>query len=161
MPALIYKKRFVIAVVCSVLLMMFGCKKKAEDKVVPILQQYFEQNILNRDFKVNYAVDINGTDSTEITSDYTGYTFRLEKNTTTNSNTDGPMNAKLNGAVVCTGIWTCTEEYGKLGISLTTPAIPAFGFLNRDWKFTYKGFPVMKLAPWGSAAPKILYMERL
>ncbi|MEO8768605.1 MAG: hypothetical protein ABI402_00915 [Ferruginibacter sp.] len=161
MPALFYKTRFLIAIICSILLLALGCKKTAETQTVSLVQQIFEQNILNRDFIVNYAANISGTDTTDITSDYTGYVFRLEKNTTTNSNTDGPMNAKVNGTVVCTGTWTCTEEYGKLGISLTSPVIASFDFINRDWKFTEKAFPIMKLAPWGVATAKILYMERL
>ena len=161
MPALFYKTRFLIAIICSILLLALGCKKTAETQTESLVQQIFEQNILNRDFIVNYAANISGVDTIDITTDYTGYVFRLEKNTTTNSNTDGPMNAKVNGTVVCTGTWSCTEEYGKLGISLTNPTIASFDFINRDWKFTEKAFPIMKLAPWGAASPKILYMERL
>ena len=161
MPALFYKTRFLIALIFSILLLAYGCKKTAETQTESLVQQIFEQNILNRDFIVNYAANISGTDTANITSDYNGYVFRLEKNTATNSNTDGPMNAKLNGNVVCTGTWSCTEEYGKLGINLITPTIAGFDFINRDWKFTEKAFPIMKLAPWGAASPKILYMERL
>ena len=161
MSALFFKTRFLIAVLFSLLLLAWGCKKAAETQTENIVQQIFEQNILNRDFRVNYAATIAGVDTTDITASYNGYIFRLEKNTTTNSNTDGPMNAKMNGTVVCTGTWTCTEEYGKLGISLTNPTIAGFDFINRDWKFTEKAFPIMKLAPWGAASPKILYMERL
>ena len=158
MPALFYQKRLLIAILCSVLLLAISCKKTVENKTTDILQQYFEQNILNRDFVVNYAK----TSGSDITTQYDGYIFRLEKNTTTNSNTDGPMNAKLNGSVVCTGSWSCTEEYGKLGIQLDQPTVPAgFSFLNRNWKFTEKAFPIMKLAPWGSSTPDTLYMERL
>ncbi|MEO6671458.1 MAG: hypothetical protein ABIN36_18385 [Ferruginibacter sp.] len=161
MPALFYKTRFLIAVLFSIILLASGCKKTAETQSESLVQQIFEQNILNRDFIVNYAANISGTDTTEITTDYDGYVYRLEKNTTTNSSTEGPMIAKVNGSVVCTGTWSCTEEYGKLGINLTNPTITGFDFINRDWKFTEKAFPIMKLAPWGAASPKILYMERL
>lgn len=158
MPAFLFKTRFLIAILCSVLILALSCKKAVENKTENILEQYFEQNVLNRDFIVNLATD-NGTD---LTNDYTGYIFRLEKNSSTNSNTEGPMIAKLNGTVTCTGTWGCTEEFGKLTISLTIPTAPTgFDFLNRSWKFTEKAFPIMKLAPWGSTAPKVLYMERL
>lgn len=158
MPALFYKTRFLIAILISALILAISCKKTVEDKTVSILEQYFEQNVLNRDFRVYLATD-NGTDKT---AEYDGYIFRLEKDAGTNSNTAGPMIAKLNGTVTCTGTWSCTEEFGKLGINLTQPTTPApFIFLNRDWKFTEKAFPVMKLAPWGVASPKLLYMERL
>ncbi len=156
MPTLFFKTRFLIAVIFSALLLAFGCKKTVETQTVDILQQYFDQNVLNRDFRVDSATD-NGVD---ITHQYDSYIFRLEKNTTTNSNTDGPMTAKVNGTVVCTGTWSCTEQYGKLGINLTSPAIPEFSFINRDWKFTSKEWPIMKLAPWVASA-RVLWMERL
>lgn len=159
MPALMFKTRFLIAVLFSIALLAFGCKKTVEERTENILEQYFAQNVLNRDFKVNYAID----DAVNKTTDYDGYIFRLEKDPSTNSNTEGPMNAKLNGSVMCTGTWSCTEEFGKLGINLTQPTTPpAFIFLNRSWKFTEKAFPIMKLAPWGaSTAIDTLYMERL
>ena len=150
------KKIFVALV--SILLCSFGCKKATDAKTADILEQYFEQNVLNRDFKVNLATDT----ARILTPQYDGYIFRLEKDGTTNSNTTGPMTSKKNGIVSCTGTWACTEEFGKLNIHLTQPAIPAeFIFINRDWRFTEKAFPVMKLAPWGNTAPKVLYMERL
>ncbi len=158
MPALFYKKRFLIAVLVSVLLLTLSCKKTAEKQTTDILQQYFEQNVLNRDFTVNYASTSSGS---VLTNQYSSYVFRLEKNTTTNSNTDGPMNAKVNGNVVYTGTWSCTEQYGKLGIQLNQPTTPPeFVFLNRSWKFTEKAFPIMKLAVWGASSPDTLNMER-
>lgn len=140
------------------LLIATSCKKAVEQKTENILQQYFEQNILNRDFKVVRAIDDTIHNRT---AEYSSYIFRLEKNTTTNSNTDGPMKATVNGTDVCTGTWSCTEDYGKLGINLTIPTTPpSFTFINRSWKFTEKAFPVMKLAPWGTTAHDTLYMER-
>lgn len=142
----------------SLLLFETGCKKAVEQKTENILQQYFEQNILNRDFKVVRAIDDTTHDRT---GEYTTYIFRLEKNTSSGSNTDGPMKATVNGTDVCTGTWSCTEDYGKLGINLTIPTTPPpFTFINRSWKFTEKAFPVMKLAPWGTTHHDTLYMER-
>ncbi|MEO7523456.1 MAG: hypothetical protein ABIT58_05140 [Ferruginibacter sp.] len=156
MPTQFFKTRFLIAVFCSLILLTFGCKKAVESQTVDILQQYFDQNVLNRDFIVDSASD----NSVGITHQYNDYVFRLEKNTTTNSNTDGPMTAKINGILVCSGTWSCTEQYGKLGINLTTPSIASFSFINRDWKFTSKEWPIMKLAPW-VASSRILWMQRL
>lgn len=158
MRALSYRNGLFAFFITVIGMQSIGCKKTVETKTENILQQYFEQNILNRDFRVDLATD-NGSD---FTTDYDGYTFRLEKNTVTNSDTEGPMKAKLNGVETCTGTWSCTEEWGKLGINLTIPSTPpSFIFLNRSWKFTEKAFPIMKLAPWGSTAPKVLHMERL
>ena len=158
MPALINKTKFAILFFLSVIMLSQACKKTVETQAESILGQYFEQNVLNRDFNVHFA----SQGGTELTSDYGGYIFRLEKDPNTSSNTEGPMIARLNGNITCTGTWTCTEEFGKLGINLTVPTTPAsFVFLNRSWKFTEKAFPIMKLAPWGVASDKVLHMERL
>lgn len=156
MPELMYRNRFAIAILLSlVLLWASGCKKAKEDATEDILQQYFEQNILNRDFIVHLATD----NATDLTSQYDGYKFKLTKTT---SYYDGPMTASKNGVVLFTGTWTSNEDFGKLIINLNQPSVPAeFVFLNRSWRFTEKAFPVMKLAPWGSSAPIVLHMERL
>ncbi|MFN8245528.1 MAG: hypothetical protein U0T56_03985 [Ferruginibacter sp.] len=155
MPVLFYRKRLFIALLCSaILLFASSCKKVKEDLTVNILEQYFEQNILNRDFRVYLATNL----GTDITSTYDGYLFRLLKNT----NYDGPMTASKNGTVLYTGTWSTNEDFGKLVITLNTPSVPAeFVFLNRQWRFTEKGIPIMKLAPWGSSADIVLHMERL
>lgn len=116
----------------------------------PILEQYFETNVLNRNFTVSLATD-NGTN---LTSNYSGETFVLLK-------TDfyhGDLQAKKNGAVY-TGAWSCNADYSKLTITL--PNSPSeFIFLTRAWRFTSKDLPTMKLAPWGSADPIALNMTR-
>lgn len=133
-----------------------GCKKVQEAKTEDILEQYFEQNVLNRDFRVFFASDT----GVVITPEYDGYIFRLTKDST-NSNTEGRMTGVKN-SITTSGRWACTENFGKLYINLTQPTTPpAFIFLNRNWKFTQKAFPVMKLAPWGTDNPLVLHMERL
>lgn len=142
--------RIFIAIACAILLLCTSCKKTIETIQRSVLEQYFEENILNRDFTVHYALD-NGTD---LTSQYNGYLFRLLKTTLLN----GPLTA-TKGGVTYNGTWSCNDDYSKLVITL--PAAPAeFGFLNREWKFTKKSVPIMELAPWGSLEPKILHMER-
>ncbi len=153
MPAIFYKTRFIIAVLISALLLATSCKKTQEAYVANVLEQYFEQNILNRDFIVRFASD----EGSDITNQYTGYVFRLLKNTYY----DGPMTAKI-GSQTYTGTWSSNEDFGKLIITLNSPSIPTeFNFINRQWRFTEKAIPVMKLAPWGSSAAKELHMERL
>lgn len=128
-----------------------GCSKAAvETAQTTYLQQQFEANILNKNFRVHLASD-NGTD---LTGQYTGYTFVLYKSTYYN----GPMTAVKN-AVTYNGTWSSNDDYSKLVI--TFPAAPAeFVFLNRDWKFTKKSLPIMELAPWGTLEPKVLHMEQ-
>ncbi|MBU3714599.1 MAG: hypothetical protein FGM46_06575 [Ferruginibacter sp.] len=129
-----------------------SCKKPQETYVANILEQYFEQNILNSDFIVSYA----SVGNEDITAQYDGYIFRLLKKTYL----DGPMTATKDG-VTYTGTWSSTADYGKLVISITQPTPPAeFIFLNREWRFTEKALPVMKLAPWGSSADIVLHMKR-
>ena len=153
MPALFYKSRFIIAIGIALLLLCSGCSKKTliDTPSQNVLEQYFEQNILNHDFNVNYASD-NGTD---ITSQFAGFIFRLNKNTYY----DGPMTAS-NGLLTVTGTWSCNSDYSKLTINLPT-TIPSFSFLNREWKFTKKAVPIMELAPWGTTEPDVLHMQRL
>jgi hypothetical protein len=114
------------------------------------LEKQFEENILNRNFRVSLATD-NGTN---LTPQYSGYTFVLLKATLHN----GALTAEKNG-VTYTGGWSSNDDYSKLTISL--PSSPSeFVFLTRDWKFTKKALPVMELAPWGTLEPKVLHMER-
>ncbi|MEX0635121.1 MAG: hypothetical protein WD135_00020 [Ferruginibacter sp.] len=151
--SIFYKWRFLIALFfAAMILLLQSCKKDAPAPTVDLLQQYFEENVLNRDFKVSLATD-NGTN---LTSQYNGWLFRLLKNTYT----DGPMTAVNNGQTY-TGTWSCTNDYGKLTINITQPSIPTgFSFLNRAWRFTKKDILTMELAPWGSTDPIVLHMQR-
>jgi hypothetical protein len=144
--------RIFIAVACAIVLLCSSCKKTiVAEEQRSILELYFEQNILNNDFKVSLATD-NGSN---LTPQYDGYRFRLLKSTLLN----GPLTATKAGTTY-TGTWSSNDDYSKLVITL--PISPAeFGFLIREWKFTKKAVPVMELAPWGSAEPKVLHMERL
>ena len=150
----IYKWRFVIALCMAItMLALQGCKKIVDAAKEDLYKQYFETNVLNRDFKVSLATD-NGADSTVR---FNGWIFKLLKNTYY----DGPMTAIQNG-VTYTGTWKCNEDFGKLTIQIDQPSVPAsFNFLNREWRFTKKDLPTMELAPWGSTAPVVLHMLRL
>lgn len=152
LPNLIYRSRFIIALLFSIVIMLMSCSKsKIIEKAINEAQDYFESNVLNRDFKVKLATN-NGVD---LTTQYSGYLFKLIKNTVY----DGPLTA-TNGIIGFTGTWSCNEDYSKLVISL--PSTPVeFIFLNREWKFTKKTLPVLELAPWGTIEPIVLHMERL
>ncbi|HMJ46550.1 MAG TPA: hypothetical protein VK498_04440 [Ferruginibacter sp.] len=154
MPAFLFKWRFLIAIVISLtLLLLHGCKKKETTPIQDTYQQYFEENVLNRDYIVEYASD-NGTN---LTSQFNGYVFKLFKNTFS----DGPMTAIKSGNTF-TGMWSSNDDYSKLVITLNQPSIPAeFNFINRQWRFTKKAFPVMELGPWGSTETDTLHMRRL
>lgn len=153
MPTVLYRSRFIIAILFAIILLLSSCKKIAE-AIQPsqsALQQYFEENILNRDFTVHLATD-NGAD---LTAQFSGYKFKLTKNTLL----DGPMTA-TNSTNTYTGTWNCNDDYSKLVITLPA-TVSTFGFINREWRFTKKTFPIMELAPWGTTDPKVLHMERL
>jgi hypothetical protein len=135
------------------LLATSSCKKSIETVQENILEQYFEQNILNRDFRVKLATDT----GTDLTLNYDGYLFKLLKNTLY----DGEMTGTKN-SMVYHGHWSSNADYSKLTIIFETPAPPVeFDFIMRSWRFTRKAVPVMELAPWGTTDPKILHMERL
>jgi hypothetical protein len=147
-----YRLRIIIALAFAALLLLSGCSKKALlEANKSLLEQYFEDNILDKDFVVQLATD-NGAD---LTAQYNGYTFKLSKNTLS----DGPMTAVI-GTSTYSGTWAANEDYSKLVITLPI-SVPAFSFLTREWKFTKKAVPVMELAPWGTTEPKVLHMQRL
>jgi hypothetical protein len=151
MPVLIFKSRFFIAVLSAAILLLSSCKKTIKTQQQNILQQYFEENILSRDFVVHLAMD-NGADKT---AEFSGFVFQLTKNTLL----EGPMTAS-NGLFSISGTWASNEDYSKLTINLPATSITAFTFLNREWRFTKKAIPIMELAPWGSTEAKVLHMQR-
>lgn len=155
MPAFLFRSRFIIALLFALLLLVTqSCKKTVEEIKVSALQSYFEQEILNRTYIVDYATD-NGTDKT---ADFSGYYFVL---TRTNSYIDGPMIGYRNNDTI-RGTWTSSDDYGFLTINLQTPTPPpSFTFINRKWRFVRKEIPVMQLAPWGTTDAKVLNMRRL
>jgi hypothetical protein len=114
----------------------------------PLLEQYFEANVLNQPFIINLATN-NGVD---ITGSYNGYVFKMLK-------TDyyhGPAQA-TKGTTTYTGTWSSNSDYSKLVITL--PTSPSeFVFLNREWKFTKKNPPQLELAPWGTTEALVLHM---
>lgn len=158
MPCKTLHMKKIICLPCIILfialplwLTIAGCSKSVvEEKQLTFAQQQFEENILNKNFRVHLATD-NGAD---LTPQYTGYTFVMLKTTYYN----GPMTGVKNG-VTYNGTWSSNEDYSKLSINFST-APPEFVFLNREWRFTRKALPVMELAPWGNLEPKILHMER-
>lgn len=147
------KWRFLIAILFAAAILFLQSCGKGESPTEDLYQKYFEENVLNSDFVVSKAID----NSTDRTGEYSGWVFRLLKNTYY----DGPMTAVKNG-VTYTGTWSCTPDYGKLTINITQPSVlPEIAFINREWRFTKKDLPVMELAPWGSSAAIVLHMRRL
>jgi hypothetical protein len=155
MATVVLKKSLFMAVLCCVLLSTGSCKKLALAVASQSdIEKYFADNVLNRTFVVDFASNA----GTDITSQYTGYNFVL---TNTTSYYNGDMTGTKNG-VTYSGTWSTNSDYSKLVINLTTPSVPTeFVFLNGDWRFTKKDPPLLKLAPYSSSDPKILYMRRL
>ncbi len=141
-----------ILILLLILATVGSCKKSSSSSTTTpptALEKYFETELLNRIFIVNYATN-NGVD---ITSDYNGYTFKLLK-------TDyyhGPAEI-VNGSNTYSGSWASNSDYSKLTITLPSSPAP-FLFLTRDWKFTSKALPQLKLAPW-FGDPYVLWMLR-
>lgn len=141
-------RKFINCLLFGVLLVT-SCKKP-QVKGNALFEQYFEANILNRNFIITLAEN----NSVDITSSYKGYVFVLLK-------TDmyhGPLKVTLNASVF-EGTWKCNDDYSKLTISL--PSVPPeFVFLKRDWKFTSKSLPTLKFAPWGTTESIALNMTQ-
>ncbi|MEO6540411.1 MAG: hypothetical protein ABIN74_05450, partial [Ferruginibacter sp.] len=118
--------RFAVVFFTALTILIFtGCSKSPVESIQQsAYEKQFEDNILNKNFRVHLAVD-NGAD---LTAQYTDYTYVLYKATYYN----GPMTAVKNG-VTYNGTWSSNEDYSKLVISF--PGAPAeFVFLNREWK---------------------------
>jgi hypothetical protein len=148
--SLIYKS-VIFFMAAIIMLVITSCSKAVVQEVQQTaFEKQFEDNILNKNFRVELAMD-NGAD---LTDQFAGYTFVLYKSTYYN----GTMTAVKN-SVTYNGTWSCNDDYSQLVISF--PSAPSeFIFLNRSWKFTKKSLPVMELAPWGTLEPRILHMER-
>lgn len=144
-----FSMRVKIFYILIVIIGLYSCKKP-QVKGNAFLEQYFEANIINRDFVITLAND-KGTD---ITAKYKGYVFVLLK-------TDmyhGPLSVSLNTSKY-TGSWSSNDDYSKLTIVL--PDSPAeFNFLRRDWRFTSKSLPTLKFAPWGTTEAVALNMTQ-
>ena|SRR6218665_3365200 len=147
----VQKWGFFIALLFALgLLALQGCEKIKEQ----IYKNYFEENVLDNDFMIDLAIDDSGAD---ITAQYSGWVFRLSKNTYT----DGPMTAKKSGNTF-TGTWLLTEDFGKLTILIDQPTTPTgFEFINRSWRFTEKNLPILRFAPWGYTGPMVLNMRKM
>ncbi len=142
-------KSFAILSLVFMIFFCVSCKKSNPANSLP-LEQFFETNILNRNFVVTLAQDSSG----DITSQYNGYIFVLLE-------TDlyhGPLKA-TSGSAEYEGTWSADSDYGKLTITLPdTPQV--FQFLTRDWRFVKKDIPTLQLAPWGTTQPYLLNMTR-
>lgn len=141
-------EKYFIFLVLSFSICGTACKKNIIKTT--ILENYFENNVLNKNFTVTLAKD----STTDITANYSGEVFVLQK-------TDfyhGPLKATKNGTTY-SGTWSSNDDYSKLIITLPNP--PAeFAFLIREWRFTSKNIPTLELAPWGSSEPLVLHMRR-
>ena len=96
-----------------------SCKKSGDAGTNALLEQYFETNVLNRNFIVSLAQD-NGTD---LTANYNGYVFVLLK-------TDfyhGPLQA-TKGGTMYTGTWSSNNDYSKLVISSSKSSVGIWFF---------------------------------
>jgi len=134
---------------CSFFLFCSSCKK-GDFGSNPLLEKYFETNVLTRDFVVTLAKD----NTTDLTSKYNGYVFVLLKEDLYH----GPLTATKDGTSY-SGTWSANADYSNLIITL--PNTPAeFIFLSRSWRFTSKNLPTLKLAPWTNRDPIELNMTR-
>ncbi len=143
-------KKIITSIFFASIIVCFSCKKTIQKIERSAAESYFDNNLIGKIFIVSLATD----STTDLTSNYAGYTFVLLK-------TDfyhGPLQA-TKGVNKYNGTWSCNDDYSKLSITLPD-SIPVFKFLTRDWRFTKKDVPTLKLAPWGSTAPLVLYMTR-
>ena len=143
-------KKCIPVILFASITLCFSCKKTIQKIERSAAENYFDNNLIGKNFIVSLAMD----STTDLTCNYAAYTFVLLK-------TDfyhGPLQA-TKGANKYDGTWSCNDDYSKLTITLPD-SVPEFKFLTRSWRFTKKDVPTLKLAPWGSSAPLVLYMTR-
>lgn len=141
-------KKYLLFFLLTSFVFCISCKKAIQNISQSEIEKLFNKNVIGRNFTVTLAKD----STVDLTSDYSGYTFVLLKT----DSYHGPLKA-TKGDNIYMGTWSTNEDYSKLTISLPD-SIPEFVFLNRNWRFTKKDVPTLKLAPWGSSDPLILYM---
>ncbi len=141
-----YRLRFPIALIVSIVLLIFSCKKESTTNN----QAFFEANVVNQNLTIHMAED-NGTD---VTNQFSSYTFKFTK-TTANSGTLTATNTLLN----FNGTWSVSTDFYNLTISLPSPPIE-FSFLNRVWKFTQSSIPIMELSSSASGDNKLLHFQK-
>lgn len=133
-------KRFFFLFYISILVLGMGCtKKKLEEKAYEpsTMNKFFEDYILNKDITVFQA----RFENRDTTSMYSGYVFKLLKNTYY----DGPFEARINQQLY-TGTWETNEDYSKLILKISGTG--ALDWVNISWKFKSKTTNAMELIPW-------------
>jgi len=141
-------KKYLVVFLLSFFVFGISCKKAIQNISQSEIEKLFNKNVIGHNFTVTLAKD-----STEdLTSQFTGFLFVLLKT----DSYHGPLQATKSGNTYM-GTWSTNDDYSKLTIGLPD-SIPEFVFLNRSWRFTKKDVPTLKLAPWGSSDPLVLYM---
>ena len=97
---------------------------------------YFSENALARDLLVQLASD----NSSDITAQFSGYTFRLTKTATYS----GTITAS-NDLLTVNGTWSIDAGYDKITFVFPTDVISSLSFFNKEWQFSSRSTTVIEL----------------
>jgi hypothetical protein len=127
MKKIIFKLSLLAAICFSGSLLITGCSKDSVDNPSTSTgHDYFVNNMLGKDLTVTSAIDNN----TDITADFSGYTFHL----TDTATLSGTISA-ANFVRTTIGVWTVDAAYSKITFSFPS-AIPILSFMTKQWQFT-------------------------
>ena len=129
MKKIISKLSLLTAVCFSGALLLTSCTKDNVDdnsSSSTTAHDYFVNNMLKRDLTVTSAID----NSTDITADFSGYTFYLADSTAYS----GSISA-ANFVRTTIGTYTVDAAYTKITFSFPG-TIPILNFMTKQWQFT-------------------------
>ena len=117
--------------------LLSSCSKDDDDNTPPSSNAvYFSDNALARDLLVQQASD----NSTDITAQFAGYTFRLTKTAALS----GTISAS-NDLLTVNGTWSIDANYDKITFVFPTDVINSLAFFNKEWQFSSRATTVIQL----------------
>jgi hypothetical protein len=128
MKKIISKLILLAAISFSGAMLLTGCSKDNanDNSSTSTGHDYFVANMLGKDLMVTSAID----NTTDITADFSGYTFHL-----TDTAALGGNITAANFVRTTVGVWTIDAAYSKITFTFPSP-IPILTFMTKQWQFT-------------------------
>ncbi len=125
-------KKNIFAAIVVICLALVSCKKS--ETAAPFNNgAFYSANLFGKNLTISNAVDNNATN---ITANFTSYTFRFERLGTV---------AVSNSLFTVPGTWTTTSDSSKITIAITGGPTE-LTFLNRQWTLNNQSAPPVQFA---------------
>lgn len=121
------------------------------DDTASYVEKIFAIYVLNQPIRIILAVDSAGEN---VTQKYSEMQIYLRKETYYK----GPLEIITNGTKYV-GRWSTDADYYLLDFEIE--GIPEFEFFKKTWRFTYKSFDLLIIAPYKKPGKKTLHLEKI